>query len=136
MHFNTSILIALSGALGALLRYLLGCALPASDVITSTLVVNCLGSCLLCIVYNTLPALRIPNEIVSGIGTGAIGAFTTMSTFSKDVVLLIHTGNILLASETIVSSLLLCMLGAFLGWQISTLITKHLIKHNSQHESR
>ena len=69
----------------------------------------------------------MPSEIITGIGTGFIGSFTTFSTFSVETVQLIHHSEwstaFLYVSCSMLGGLIMSALGYTLG---GFLIKKHL----------
>lgn len=115
--------MAVGGACGAVARYAITEWIPY-DFPWGTLVVNVLGSFLL----GVLIAVGITNEQVTPeilllVGTGALGAFTTMSTFSVDVIQLIDSGEHMPALSYMFANFILCPLFAFVGWRyIPTII--------------
>lgn len=86
------------GALGALLRWGLGILLPTGDGFPwTTLAVNVSGSALLA----ALPLLSLVHSrpwLPLLLGTGLLGGFTTMSTFSVETVTLADSGHLGLAT--------------------------------------
>tara|TARA_B100000925_G_scaffold28548_1_gene18995 strand:+ start:60 stop:434 length:375 start_codon:yes stop_codon:yes gene_type:complete len=113
-------LVALGGALGALLRYSLGLTLETNDFPWSTFVVNICGSVILGILSVMAVNSLISETTMLFLGTGLLGAFTTMSTFSNETVSLIKNNEIALALAYATLSFILCIGGAFLGWNIGT----------------
>ncbi len=113
------LVIALGGAMGALGRYAtvtqvsrwLGVEFPYG-----TLAVNILGSVILGFLVETL-ALKAPlNEELRGfLVIGLLGAFTTFSTFSLDVVLLLQRHAYLTAGGYIIANVAVCVGGLFLA---------------------
>lgn len=102
---KTVIAIALAGALGALTRYAVGSWIGSHEFPWSTLVINVVGSAVLGTVVGLfVRTLTVPMWIQSAIVVGFLGAFTTFSTFSLDVVRLLDTGRLGLASAYITSS--------------------------------
>ncbi|GAE27278.1 CrcB protein [Halalkalibacter wakoensis JCM 9140] len=93
------LLVSLGGAIGAIIRYLVGLAImkrfPTPPIPIAMLVVNLLGSLGLGIFYGTyysgipLGAYEEPAFLL--IGIGFFGAFTTFSTFSTETVQLYQT---------------------------------------------
>ncbi len=110
-------LVAVGGAFGAVARYTMSEWIP-SDFPWSTLVVNVLGSFLLGVLITIgLTNEQVSPEMILLIGTGALGAFTTMSTFSLDLIQLIDSGEHLPALGYMFANLILCPLSAFIGWR-------------------
>ncbi len=113
------IAIALGGAVGAVGRHLvsrqvmhvLGTGFP-----WGTLAVNVLGSFALGFLVEVM-ALRwsIGLEARAFIITGLLGGFTTFSTFSLDIAILIERGNMYLAACYAAASVGLAFAGLFLG---------------------
>ncbi|MBO58238.1 MAG: fluoride efflux transporter CrcB [Euryarchaeota archaeon] len=111
------LLVAIGGACGAVARYAISEWVP-SEFPWSTLLVNLLGSFLL----GVLVSMGIANEQVTPemlllIGTGALGAFTTMSTFSLDVIQLIDSGEHVPAFSYMLANFIFCPVAAFIGWR-------------------
>lgn len=122
MEPKSLLLVAAGGAAGAVARYAISEWMPG-EFPWSTLLVNITGSFLL----GVLVALAIINKQVSPevlllVGTGALGAFTTMSTFSIDVIQLIDSGKHMPALGYMAANFALCPLAAFIGWRYIPLI--------------
>ncbi len=115
-------LVALGGALGALLRYALGLTLETSDFPWSTFMVNICGSLILGILSVMALNSLISETTMLFLGTGLLGAFTTMSTFSNETVDLVKNNEITLALSYATLSFILCIGGAFVGWSLGTKI--------------
>ncbi|MEC8540255.1 MAG: fluoride efflux transporter CrcB [Candidatus Thermoplasmatota archaeon] len=115
-------LVALGGALGALLRYALGLTLETSDFPWSTFMVNICGSIILGILSVMALNSLISETTMLFLGTGLLGAFTTMSTFSNETVNLVKNNEITLALSYATLSFILCIGGAFVGWSLGTKI--------------
>ncbi|AQQ67685.1 fluoride efflux transporter CrcB [Microbulbifer agarilyticus] len=107
------IAIALGGAVGAILRHLVGVwAFPVFEhrFPLGTLIVNVVGSLLIGIAYVLIIERgMLGHEWRLLIMTGLFGALTTFSTFSLETVLLWHNGQPLTALAYIVVSLLVCL---------------------------
>ncbi len=116
-------LVALGGALGALLRYALGLTLETSDFPWSTFMVNICGSLILGILSVMALNSLISETTMLFLGTGLLGAFTTMSTFSNETVDLVKNNEITLALSYATLSFILCIGGAFVGWSLGTKIS-------------
>ena len=115
--------IAIGGAAGSLCRYgmsngiylLLGRSFPYG-----TLAVNILGSFIMGSVYILMiERASISEELRAGITIGLLGAFTTFSTFSIETINLIESGEILKAGLNILFSVTLCVVGCWLGMNLS-----------------
>ncbi|GGN07186.1 fluoride efflux transporter FluC [Halarchaeum nitratireducens] len=82
-------LVGVGGALGALLRTLVGELVTADAYPASTLVVNVVGSFCLA----ALTAAGAGDDLVLLLGTGACGSFTTFSSFAVETVRLWEDGD-------------------------------------------
>ena len=114
--FTTYVQVALGGALGSVLRFWLG-TLVGTKVgapFWGTLFVNVTGSFLIGLLGN----LR-----ENGTGdfnryflmVGVMGGYTTFSTFSLQTLELFRAGNPGLAATNVALSMVLCLLGVWLG---------------------
>ena len=115
--------IAIGGAAGSLCRYgmsngiyfLLGRSFPYG-----TLAVNILGSFIMGSVYILMiERASVSEELRAGVTIGLLGAFTTFSTFSIETINLIESGEILKAGLNILFSVTLCIVGCWLGMNLS-----------------
>lgn len=111
--------VAVGGAFGSMMRYLVvhGVnSLTGKDYPYATLVVNVLGSFLLGLVIAWLATL-LPKgrELHSLIAIGALGGFTTFSTFAVDVVLMLDKGQILSAALYVAASVIISVFALWLG---------------------
>ena len=113
-----AVLVALGGAIGAVLRFSIGNIIESSDFPLSTIIVNVSGSFIL----GMLAVMAINNgyseELMLFFGTGLLGAFTTMSTFSLETLTLVKNDNYTLALVYASISFALCILFAFVGWEL------------------
>lgn len=92
--------VAFGGALGAMARYgmVLGCASMFGKAFPfGTLIVNIVGSFLLALVFLGQQQGSVNEATWLFVGVGVLGAFTTFSTFSLEVVLLLQTGELIKA---------------------------------------
>jgi fluoride exporter len=117
------VLVALGGALGSALRYLVANAAVAWMGLTfpwGTLAVNLVGSFLIGLVQSlAVESLVISEEARLFLATGVMGGLTTYSAFSYETVRLAETGawpqawaNVLI---TTAASLALCLAGLTTG---------------------
>ncbi len=111
--------ICLGGAAGSGLRYLVsGWVLRAlgTSFPYGTLAVNLLGSFLLgALMYVGLSTEWLPPALRLALTTGALGGFTTYSTFSYETMRLIQDGAWGLASVNVAATVVLCLAAAFAG---------------------
>ncbi len=117
---NQLFAIALGGACGAVLRFLvssgiyqwLGRGFPYG-----TLTVNIIGSFLLGLLTEALILQRIgiAFEYRSAILVGFIGAFTTFSTFSLETLYLLEHGSLTKAGLNVSISIVACLLAVWIG---------------------
>lgn len=107
--FQTLPLIALGGAIGSVLRYLMVTAVGAP---VGTLAVNVLGSFAIGVLFVLLGA-RDGWQLF--LMTGVLGGFTTFSAFSLDTLKLVQTGQTLQAAAYVGASVALSLAAVALG---------------------
>ena len=121
------IAIAFGGAIGAVLRYLLGnqiSILFGTNFPFSILIINVIGSFFMGMAIESFNLFSITNEPLQKFLTvGILGAFTTFSTFSLDALDLIMKNRISDAFLYISASVLLAIVFLFLGIQFIKLLT-------------
>ncbi len=111
-------LIALGGAAGSLLRYLVGGFVQRtspSGFPVGTLFVNVAGCLLIGVFVRFLLNMQTSTELRALLVVGFCGGFTTFSTFSYETVGLIDGGEYARAATYIVGSVALCILATFAG---------------------
>lgn len=88
-------LILVMGFIGASLRYLLECALPANGGFpAATLVINIFGCFVLELVNQYVGRrMHLPGALVKSLGVGLVGAFTTISAFSTECLAFLQAGE-------------------------------------------
>ena len=101
---KNTLLVALGGALGSVLRFWLGgwVATKAGAPLWGTLFVNIAGS----FVIGALDGLMV----------GLMGGFTTFSAFSLQTLALLHDGNVGLAIVNVGLSIVACLIAVWLGF--------------------
>ena len=117
---NQLIAVALGGACGAVVRFLMSSGIYhwlGRGFPYGTLVVNVVGSFLIGLLTEALILQRIAItlEYRAAILVGFIGAFTTFSTFSLETLYLIEQGSLTKAALNIVFSVLGCLLAVWIG---------------------
>lgn len=118
--FINCLSVGIGGFLGSVLRYLLTLVpfLNRSTIPYQTLAANVAGAFLIGIIVgitNRHPSASEP--VVLMLKVGVCGGFTTFSTFSNESLSLLENGKHLAAFTYIFLSLVLCIVGVFLGKQ-------------------
>ena len=116
---NLIIAVAVGGAIGAVGRYLVsGIVIQqmGTQFPWSTLTVNIVGSLLMGILAETVKLTWSPTpEIKAMLTVGIIGAFTTFSAFSLDVVGLFERGEFVALVSYIFLSFISCVFALVFG---------------------
>ncbi len=128
MHQLSTILsIGAGGALGAILRYGAAQIFPnnaASGFPAVTVFINVLGSFVMGVLAVILLSKLPSNTILQGfLMIGLLGGFTTFSTFSLDVMILIERGAIGVATIYVLASVSLSIVALFCGMILGRIIT-------------
>jgi fluoride exporter len=120
--------VAVGGALGAVLRASLGLAFPsAPDAFPwTTFVINVSGSLLLALL-GAVPALRRHALMRPFLGAGLLGGYTTLSATSEEARLMLEGGDPTLATVYLVGTLAACLVGVHLA---------RLYEHRERRETR
>jgi len=120
------LLVAAGGAIGAMLRYLIGrwatAALPG-DFPAGTWAVNILGGLLMGMLAALVARAGASGEALRLLlGVGVLGGFTTFSAFSLEVFTMIGRGDAGLAGTYVVSSVAGSVLAVLAGvWLVTAL---------------
>lgn len=119
--------IMLSGAAGALCRYLLVRAitpvLVPGQFPLGTWAVNILGSFLFGLLFVWISQRVTMQDVLRlSLLVGFLGAFTTFSSFSFESLRLLQSGHALTAMAYILSSVALCLLATWLGMRLGEFI--------------
>ena len=116
---KTVLAIAAGGALGALGRHYLAYhvnALIGHGFPWGILACNVLGSFAMGVLVELSALVWSPSvEMRAFLAVGILGAFTTFSTFSLDIVLLLQRGDMLKAGLYVTASVLCGVIGLFAG---------------------
>ncbi len=118
MRFQTTLLVAIGGALGALSRVglseLLGGEAISSETLWVTLAINTVGALLLAFLRRFGPG-RLQPAILAGIGYGFLGAFTTWSAVIGATIVLAGGGMIWMGTLYLLGTL---VLGVGIAWLV------------------
>lgn len=122
---TATIAVFIGGMIGGTLRYYAG-ELISSNSLLNTTIINLIGSFVLAwLTFYLANVIDLPNWLITGLGTGICGAFTTFSTLMKAVV---DTANINLVTAGI--GLIINLGGGLLmAW-----LAFNLYQHRSQRE--
>ena len=113
----TWLLVVLAGAAGTAARYGIGLAVGPREFPWATLGINVAGSFLIGLVL-TMGALgRLNPQTTTALAVGFLGAFTTYSTFSWEVLVLGRANQVALAVLYVLLSVLLGWLAAAVGYR-------------------
>ena len=107
------ILVAVGGAVGAVLRFGMGHVVDSSQFPWATFAVNLIGSFGLALLMFGWPDISPEWRVL--LFTGLFGAFTTMSTFTVDTVTMLYDGRTGEALMNFVLNPCLCIGGALAG---------------------
>ena len=110
-------LVAIGGAIGAVMRFYVSETVPTSTFPWATLSVNLVGSLLLgTVAAGALTSVLSESQALL-LGAGLLGAFTTMSTFSVETITLVEAGEWRAATTYVMVSAVGGPLLAFVGWK-------------------
>ena len=105
---------ACGGALGAVLRYVLGQVAPdGSGFPWTTFGINVAGSCLLALLP-LLAVVRRHRAVAVALGPGLLGGFTTLSAYAEQGRTLLADGEDLLAGAYLLGTLGACLVAVAL----------------------
>jgi fluoride exporter len=121
LHLSVLGLVALGGALGASARYAITAAFPESGTAFpwTTFAVNVSGSLLLAL----LPALSVVRRkplLPPLLGTGLLGGYTTLSTYSAQTRDLVANGAVGIATLYVTGTLAACLIAVTVDDRLST----------------
>lgn len=119
MFFNC-IAVGCGGFLGSVLRYLVGNAIPHETFPWATLAINVVGSfALTAIAGYVLRESITDGQLSLMLRVGLCGGFTTMSTFSLEVVDLASRGALLGALGYALATVALCVGASLVGGMVA-----------------
>ena len=89
----TTALVAIAGAVGAVIRYRIGVAVGVRSFPWATLGINIGGCFVLALVLAGPGASRWSPAVATAVGVGLLGAYTTFSTFGYETFTLLRMGR-------------------------------------------
>ena len=119
-----AILVGLAAALGALARYLLDQAVAQkweSSFPWGTWVINVSGSFILGLITGLALHHGLNAHVVTVLGTGVCGGYTTFSTFNVETIRLTEDGSLVGAAGNIAGSIAAGLLAAAAGLGLALL---------------
>lgn len=119
----TAVAIAVAGALGALARHGIGLLTGSAGWPWPTMAINVAGSFLAGLMLEWVTH-RLPPVVGTAITVGFLGAFTTYSTFSVQVVTLVREGRAVAAGGYLLASVVLGLLAALAGMHLGGLLPR------------
>ena len=114
--------VALGGALGALSRFGIGEWLADSGYAhlhPATFLVNVIGALLIGILFVGAERFTLSEAARLGISVGFLGAFTTFSAFSLQLLTDIQEGQVLRAISYATATVFLCLISCLVGMEMA-----------------
>ncbi|MFQ5535128.1 MAG: fluoride efflux transporter CrcB [Sphingomonadales bacterium] len=119
MNWNMILAVGAGGALGAIGRYIVAgkvARLIGGSLPLGTLAVNVIGSlCMGLLIELVALRLNLSMQMQAFLAVGLLGGFTTFSSFSMEVVLLMERNNYSAAFSYALGSVVLSVVGLFAG---------------------
>ncbi|WP_436853068.1 fluoride efflux transporter CrcB [Bacillus altitudinis] len=128
MQMKTYFAVFIGGLIGTLCRYELSQTVISQTFPYATMIENISGSLLLGFATGYFLFQKGKKYLAALIGTGFCGGFTTMSTFSKETVLLLQTGQFNLSMMYILLSVIAGVAAALAG----LILAERLFHQNKQ----
>lgn len=109
--------VGVAGAIGAIVRYVVGLSIDQSRFPWATLVINVSGALLLGF-FLAVALGHLPVSVMTPIAVGLIGGFTTFSTFTWEAFTLGRTGRAEVALVYIAVSICGGLVAAWAGYSV------------------
>jgi CrcB protein len=113
--------VGVGGAIGSVIRYAIGLTSRQSPFPWTTLAINLSGSFILGL-FLTWALGRLPVTVITPISVGALGGFTTFSTFAWEALFLSRSGQVGLAIAYILLSVVGGLTVAWVGYKVGQTI--------------
>lgn len=114
------IYVGIGGAAGAIARYFISMLPSKTEFPIWTLVTNFAGAVLIGVIVGLVSVNTEASEKVNlFLKTGVCGGFTTFSTFSLEALGLLEQGRTAMGISYIGASVVLCIIGVYLGKMIA-----------------
>ncbi len=115
---NSYILVAIGGAIGAMMRFGISEFLENEPFPQATILVNLIGSFLIGVCFAATAHSSLGFEASLFLVTGILGAFTTMSAFSLETIQLIEQNLWSSVVPYVLITILCCPLMALIGLKL------------------
>ena len=114
--------VAIGGALGALSRFGMGQWLADSGYAhlhPATFLVNVIGALLIGILFVGAERFTLSEPARLGMSVGFLGAFTTFSAFSLQLLMDMQEGEVLRAASYAAATVFLCLISCLVGVELA-----------------
>ena len=114
--------VAIGGALGALSRFGMGQWLADSGYAhlhPATFLVNVIGALLIGILFAGAERFTLSEPARLGMSVGFLGAFTTFSAFSLQLLMDMQEGEVLRAASYAAATVFLCLISCLVGVELA-----------------
>jgi fluoride exporter len=120
------LLVGMAGALGAIVRYIIGISLFTTSIFPyPTLLVNLIGSFVLAwLTENVFIRKSVSPRIATIVGTGFVGSFTTFSALSVETVNMFNRGDYVTGFTYVAISVIGGLFMSRLGFKANTAVNK------------
>ena len=112
------LLVALGGAVGSVVRYLVG-RMVESSFPWGTLLVNIVGSVVIGVLVGLVSRAVLSADMKLMLMTGFCGGLTTFSTFANESFSMMKAGNVVMAAIYVAVSVAMGILGVWMGMKLS-----------------
>jgi len=113
------LLVGIGGGLGSILRFELSRLQPVREIPAGTLLVNITGS----FIFGILSFSNPPSDLMSLLGIGCMGGFTTFSTFSYETFRMLENHTYYTMAANILANGAVSILGVYAAHAICSAVT-------------